>query len=30
MNKLLWANWARLRRYKAFWLTLAGVFSSPF
>ena len=26
MNKLLWANWARLRRYKAFWLTLAGVF----
>ena len=26
MNKLLWANWARLRQYKAFWLTLAGVF----
>ncbi|HJD17905.1 MAG TPA: ABC transporter permease [Candidatus Fournierella excrementavium] len=26
MNKLLWANWARLRRYKAFWLALAGVF----
>lgn len=26
MNKLLWANWARLRRCKAFWLTLAGVF----
>ena len=26
MNKLLWANWARLRHYKAFWLTLAGVF----
>lgn len=26
MNKLLWANWARLRHYKAFWLALAGVF----
>ncbi|WP_394970145.1 ABC transporter permease subunit [Candidatus Allofournierella merdipullorum] len=26
MNKLLWANWARLRHYKAFWLTLTGVF----
>lgn len=26
MNKLLWANGARLRRYGIFWVALAGVF----
>lgn len=26
MNKLLWANWARLRQCRTFWLALAGVF----